>query len=175
MSERAEFHVRGQPLDGTPLHYTASGLDYVYLSNGFTVEEDPEYGRLVSIQAPDDLHRAIGLYIIQQKRGLTGPEVRFLRKQMKLKQTDLAQRLGVEEQTVANYEKGKTIPGTAERLMRLEFLLWIIPPEARASALKDLAETAARQRMKRPLAPKPIIHGAIVKQWQEGCAEVCHV
>src|SRR6516225_9974822 len=22
MSERAEFHVRGQPLDGTPLHYT---------------------------------------------------------------------------------------------------------------------------------------------------------
>lgn len=106
MSERAEFHVRGQPLDGTPLHYTASGLDYVYLLNGFTVEDDPDYGRITTIDNPDDLHAAIGLHIIQHPRPLTGPEFRFLRKQMGLKQRDLAPKFG-SVQTVANYEKEK--------------------------------------------------------------------
>jgi len=80
MSERAEFHVMGQPYDGKPLHYTASGLDYVYLRNGFQVEEDPDYGRIVTIDAVDDLHRAIGLYVVEQPRGLTGPEFRFFAK-----------------------------------------------------------------------------------------------
>src|SRR5262245_61892833 len=69
MNERAEFHVMGQPLDGgEPLHYTASGLDYVYLLNGFTIEDDPDYGRMVSIHEPDALHVAIGLYIISRRR-----------------------------------------------------------------------------------------------------------
>jgi hypothetical protein len=89
MSERADFHVMGQPLDGTPLHYTASGLDYVYLLNGFTVENDPDYGRMVTIDDENDLHRSIGLYVITRPRTLTGAEFRFLRKQMGFKQKDL--------------------------------------------------------------------------------------
>jgi DNA-binding transcriptional regulator YiaG len=104
MSERAEFHVMGQPLDGAPLHYTASGLDYVYLVNGYSVEKDPDYGRILTIEAADDLHRAIGLYVINQDRALTGSEFRFLRKQMGLKQKDLAERFGTDVQTVANYK-----------------------------------------------------------------------
>ena len=72
MSERAEFHVMGQPYDAAPLHYTASGLDYVYLVNGFSIENDPDYGRIVTIDSADDLHKAIGLHIITQERPLAG-------------------------------------------------------------------------------------------------------
>jgi DNA-binding transcriptional regulator YiaG len=167
MSERAEFHVRGQPLDGTPLHYTASGLDYVYLLNGFTIQEDPDYGRVVSIDHMDDLHRAIGLYVIQQDRDLSGAEFRFLRKQMKLKQKELARRLGVDEQTVANYEKGKTNNPTSDKLMRFEFLLWIVPPDAKASVLKMIVREFQRRSQQRADMP-PAAHPAIVKQWKEG-------
>ena len=105
MSERAEFHVMSQPFDGKPLHYTASGLDYVYLLNGFTVEDHPDYGRILTIQNEGDLQRSIGLYVITRQRPLTGPEFRFLRKQMGAKQKELAEELDVDEQTVANYEK----------------------------------------------------------------------
>src|SRR5690606_6111594 len=103
MKQRAEFHVMGQPFDGEPLHYTASGLDYVYLLNGFHVEEDSDYGRIVTIEAPDDLHRAIGMRVVGQERDLKGQEFRFLRKQMGLRQQDIADQIGVDVQTIANY------------------------------------------------------------------------
>lgn len=173
MSDRAEFHVRGQPLDGTPLHYTASGLDYVYLSNGFTVEDDPDYGRIVTIENVDDLHCAIGLHIIQKKRGLTGAEFRFLRKQMKLKQKELAHGWGMDEQTVANYEKGKTIPTASDHLMRLEFALWMMPPDTRAEVLKELAAALRHERRRRGgehSSTRPAMPLGILKQWQESIA-----
>lgn len=94
MIERTEFHVMGQPFDGEPLHYTASGLDNIYLLNGFNVDEDPDYGRLLSIVAVDDLHRAIGMHVINLDRKMTGREFRFLRKQMGCKQKELAEALG---------------------------------------------------------------------------------
>ena len=82
MSKRAEFYVMMQPFEEKPLHYTASGLDDVYLLNGFKVENDPDYGRLLTIEHEDDLHRAIGLRIIHKKEPIKGPEFRFLRKLM---------------------------------------------------------------------------------------------
>lgn len=163
MIKRAEFHVRGEPLDGEPLHYTASGLDYVYLLNGFTVEEDPDYGRIVTIKVEDDLLLAIGLYVICQERRLTGAEFRFLRKQMKITQKQLAKRLGVEDQTVANYEKGKVkIPFPSEQLLRMVFLLWVTPPDERASTLKELAEDIQRRK---PPAPSSCSYPPMVKTW----------
>jgi DNA-binding transcriptional regulator YiaG len=175
MSERAEFHVRGQPLDGTSLHYTVSGLDYVYLTNGFTVDDDPDYGRIVTIEDERDLHRAIGLYIITRPRNLTGAEFKFLRKQMGFKQKSLAGDLGVNEQTVANYEKGRSIPARSEFLMRLTFLIWITPDDAKAAVVKRVterikayaqkaktqAETATADAM-----PPADIQTAISKLWQ---------
>jgi transcriptional regulator with XRE-family HTH domain len=38
---------------------------------------------------------------------MTSAEFRFLRKQMGLTQKELGERLGVEDQTIANYEKEK--------------------------------------------------------------------
>jgi DNA-binding transcriptional regulator YiaG len=179
MSERAEFHVMGQPYDGAPLHYTASGLDYVYLVNGFSIEDDPDYGRIVTIDAQDDLHKAIGLHIITQGRALTGSEFRFLRKQMKFTQVDLADRFGTDVQTIANYEKGKKIPPMSEQLMRMTFCLWIMPPDGRAEVMKRIAEEAQQRRVKK--SPKRTLQKSssypeIVHRWHQSdaCISFAH-
>jgi DNA-binding transcriptional regulator YiaG len=173
MSERAEFHVMGQPLDGTPLHYTASGLDYVYLLNGFAIEKDPDYGRIVSIQNEGDLHRAIGLYVITRQRGLSGAEFRFLRKQMKYTQKELAKDLGVNEQTVANYEKERKIPPPSDRLIRMSFMVWLTPEDARADLIKRIAEVIRGEGKPKPMAvamPPTDIQTSIARQWQGNTA-----
>ena len=46
-----------------PHHYVNSGLDYVYLANGFTVHDTP-YGSGVAIENADGLHHAIAVAII---------------------------------------------------------------------------------------------------------------
>lgn len=175
MSERAEFHVMGQPSDGKPLHYTASGLDYVYLVNGFSIEEDPDYGRIVTVDAPDDLHKAIGLHIVTQDRPLMGAEFRFLRKQMKLTQSELAERFATDVQTIANYEKGRKIPQMSEQYMRMTFVLWIMPPDARAQVMKEIAEQVQRRRIKKTArlsSPRCASYPEIVHRWHQN--EPCH-
>lgn len=180
MSERAEFHVMGQPFDGKPLHYTASGLDYVYLVNGYTVEDHPDYGRILTIQNEGDLQRAIGLYVLTRKRPLTAQEFRFLRKQMGLKQRELAEALGVDEQTVANYEKKQKIPFRSERLMRLTFLLWLTPKDARADLLKRLNDGFKKEDLQQTedtVPPPSDIQSTIAANWQMGMDRPteCHV
>lgn len=176
MSERAEFHVMGQPFDGAPLHYTASGLDYVYLLNGFTIEEDPDYGCLITIKNERDLHHAIGLSIILRPRAMTGAEFRFLRKLMGFKQKTLADELGVNEQTVANYEKNKIIPNSSEQYMRMLFLLSITPDDAHAEVIKRLKEATKKRRSKTSVQATPSDIQTITKYWQSSATDlsVCH-
>lgn len=46
----------------------------------FEIETDEEYGELVSIASVNELHKTIGLYLINEKPELNGEEIRFLRK-----------------------------------------------------------------------------------------------
>ena len=100
-------------------HYTESGLDNVYLIDGYTVHKTP-YGKGVSIQNTEGLHRAIGKWLIAQPRPLNGAELRFIRTEMELTQRALAGIIGAEEQTLRLWEKkrDKFMPATAERLLR---------------------------------------------------------
>lgn len=173
MNERAEFHFLGQPLDGTPLHYTASGLDYIYLRNGFSIVEDPDYGRLISIDDVEDLHRTIGLWLITQPRPLRGTEFRFLRKFMKFRQKDVAKRFGVDEQTIANYEKDKKIPTTSDLYMRHIFLLFIMPPDARAEYIQEVAELIQRHEPQDIAHTASEIHPPIIRQWHKANDQCC--
>lgn len=99
--------------------YKESGLDNIWLENGYTIHETP-YGEGVSIENTEGLHQAIGEWIIQLPKPLTGAELRFLRLEMELTQRDLSGILGVDEQTVRRYEKGRTkaVSGPADRLLR---------------------------------------------------------
>ena len=100
-------------------HYTESGLDNVYLANGYEFVEAPG-GRAVRISDIDGLHEAIGRTLISDKKNLSGKEIRFLRHEMLMSQAKLAKLIEVGEQTVHRWEKGKAeIPKPAEALIRL--------------------------------------------------------
>lgn len=100
-------------------HYKGTGLDNVYLANGF---DEFTFGdeTAVSIMNVEGLHRAIVTHLISHSMKLGGKEIRFLRNEINLPQRALAELLGVDVQTVANWEKSvHEINGAAERLYRL--------------------------------------------------------
>lgn len=100
-------------------HYTESGLDNVYLVNGFRYVDSPA-GRLVAIADIDGLHAAIGRMLIERKESLSGKEIRFLRHELLMSQATLAKLLQVSEQAIHRWERGKSeIPKPAETLIRL--------------------------------------------------------
>lgn len=101
-------------------HYKESGLDNVFLENGYTVHQTP-YGEGVSIKDTDGLHRLIGEWLAAVPKKLNGAEFRYLRLQMEMSQRSIAALLGAEEQAVRRWEKYRTKPvnGPADRMIRL--------------------------------------------------------
>ena len=161
MSDRMEFFIKGLERLAEPYHYLASGLDNVFLLNGVSVDKT-SYGPMVTIRNLNGLHRAIGLQIFEKEEPLTGPEFRFLRKQMELSQRELAELMKISDQTIANYEKGRTELGPADPLMRLQYLLHVVPDETRAKMLRMAAEGTETGR-KIPALPRR----KMVQSWRE--------
>ena len=101
-------------------HYTESGLQNIWLENGFTVRKTP-YGKGVSIDDVEGLHRVIGR-AIARKSHLTGAELRFLRKELGMSQSALGAMVGTSEQNVSLWERRGKMPRAADRLVRLLYL-----------------------------------------------------
>lgn len=121
MRKTTAWAFRGES-DKTPLHYTDCGLDDVYLVGGYEIEKTP-YGEGLSVKNLDQLHRAIGCYLATQKKALSGKELRFLRKQMDLSQSELGKLLGLSSQQVARWEKSESeVSGPADLLLRAYFI-----------------------------------------------------
>lgn len=101
-------------------HYTESGLNNVWLTNGFEVRKvDGEDA--VAIRDLKGLHKAIGKGIAR-KPHLTGAELRFLRKEMGLSQRRLGELLGVSEETISLWERRGRMPKGYDRLVRVLYL-----------------------------------------------------
>ena len=83
-------------------HYTESGLSNVYLKNGVTVEvvDGEEY---TSIDDMNGLHSAIAQTIVNTNKPLAHDEFKFLRIELNVSQKMLANRFGVDEQTIARW------------------------------------------------------------------------
>lgn len=101
-------------------HYTESGLNNIYLLNGFEVVDTP-YGIATSVEDVEGLHKLIGSHLCMKQK-LTGEEFRFLRKEMGLSQSGLGKILGVTDQALAKWEKNGRVPLTADRFIRLLYL-----------------------------------------------------
>jgi len=123
MNELLTFKRHGEPETAEkPLHYTASGLNDVYLFNGFEIEtiDGEEY---VTVQDLDGLWKAIGLHLVTMRKALAPKEIKFLRHHMNLTQSELASQMRVTDQTVARWEKGATeLSGPADMMLRVLFL-----------------------------------------------------
>jgi len=107
-------------------HYTMCGLDYIYLSNGYTIEQDPTYGEVVSIENADALHTAIGLNIVKNLPKLTGQEIRFLRAEMDMSQQNIADFFEVTTGTINSWERDKTeLKAATDVIFRMLYLQFV--------------------------------------------------
>ena len=121
--------------------YTESGLDNVYLVNGFK-RIVTQRGEVVQIQDEKGLLAAIGLQLVTEKKWLIGKEVKFLRKELGLTQNDLAAILGMDIQAFARWEKGKRSreASAADRLLRVLYFEHIKGNPRIKECLQKLAE-----------------------------------
>lgn len=103
-------------------HFTASGLDYVWLLNGFEPRETPR-GTSIQINDLEGLHKVIAKWIVSNPARLRGQEVRFLRSMLGLSQEGLARTLSQSRATVARWEgePQKAIPSTCDKWLRVVY------------------------------------------------------
>ena len=90
-----------------PYRYKECGLDQVTII-GITIHKCENCGEsYVSIPRIKELHTVIGGLICEKKGRLTGEEVRFLRKDMRMKGTEFAMMLSVSAEHISRVENGK--------------------------------------------------------------------
>jgi DNA-binding transcriptional regulator YiaG len=144
----------------------------VFLLNGVSEANTP-YGPMVTIEDINGLHHAIGLYVIKNPEQMTGAEFRFLRKQLELTQAQLDDYLRVGDQTVANYEKGNTSLGPVDPLMRMLYLISVLPEQTRLEVLKDMTakiSNASAQNCRRFRDVRlPSVGKSTICKQHEGC------
>jgi DNA-binding transcriptional regulator YiaG len=99
-------------------HYAESGLNNVWLQNGFN-SVDTLYGKGVTIDNVAGLHRAIALRLLKTKPHWSGAEFRFIRKELDMSQKTLAGWFGNDVQSIARWEKRGRVPKMADRLLRM--------------------------------------------------------
>lgn len=119
MSNKPSIWLHGGEEIKAPFNYRGCGLDDIWLMSGYDVEEiDGEES--ITIRNLDGLHDAIAQSLITRKKVLKGKEIRFLRLQLDLTQSELARLIGCDSQQIARYEKDENkMPGPAGRVLRM--------------------------------------------------------
>ncbi len=102
-------------------HYTNIGLDYIFLLNGYEIEEDESGDLSYSIHNAEYLHEAIAQAIITQLPNLRGMELRFLRSLLHLSQENMAKCLRRTRDAIAKLEAKPRdeLPDQTDALLRL--------------------------------------------------------
>lgn len=99
-------------------HYTACGLDNVWLENGYAVKQT-KHGEAVAINDVDGLHKLIALQLVDKPGRLSGQEFRFLRVQLGLSQEAMGQLLDFSENAVSLWERKNAVPVTCDKWLRV--------------------------------------------------------
>ena len=100
------------------LHYTACGLDNVWLESGYVVKQT-RHGEAVAVSDVDGLHQLVALQLLDKPGRLSGKEFRFLRAQLGLSQEALGRLLGFTENAVSLWERKDTVPAACDHLLRM--------------------------------------------------------
>lgn len=124
-------------------HYTECGLNKIWLLNGYTIHKTP-YGKGVSIDNADGLHRAIALFLVNHKPRLSGGEFRFIRKELDMSQKALGEVLGKDAQSVARWEKSGRVSKIVERFLRALYRETALGNAEIRKIIKRLNETDQR-------------------------------
>lgn len=99
-------------------HYSESGLDNVFIE-GIQPVLDDDGDEAIIIESINVLHAVIAEGIVRHTHSMSGKELRFLRTEMGLTQSELGGVVHVDRQTVARWEKEDTaIAPAAETVIR---------------------------------------------------------
>ena len=156
------FHVDFEEME--PYHYTECGLDNIILLSGY--EHKERSGEIAtSIHDINDLHDCILETLARKKTILSPKEIRFVRREMHLTQTQLGNLVGSNGQCVGRWEKLKGRPTdipTANdlliKVMVLDHLTGAKPFEV-LKGMTELDEGSSLQR------PKQVIYNDNKDNW----------
>jgi DNA-binding transcriptional regulator YiaG len=99
----------------------ATGIPLVLIESAFRATHDGESGTVVP--DPEGLEAAAAIARIMEPLKLHGPEIRFLRRALRMKATELAKFLDIRPETFSRWEHGREpISTNAERILRLRVL-----------------------------------------------------
>ncbi len=125
-----------------PYHYTESGLQGVGLA-GITVYSCPNCGvEGADIPDLDGLHDLLAKDILLTPLPMTGRELRFLRKETRLKPKKFAERLGVDPKTITNWEGSEKLNRQTDFTVRVLVATELWEGDALTQVLTPLAEIA---------------------------------
>ena len=99
-------------------HYTACGLDNVWLANGYVVKHT-RHGQAVSVSDVDGLHQLLAQTLIEKPGRLSGKEFRFLRTLLGLSQEALGSVFDFSENAVSLWERKDTVPSACDQWLRM--------------------------------------------------------
>lgn len=122
--------------------YSGAGLRGIWLRNGYQVRQT-HYGRGVSYQDSEGLDRVIADVLCRSTSPLTADGVIFLRRWLRMTQPQLGFELGYSDQAIATWEKGRAIPATASRLLRLLAMSCVQPALTLTEALAAVGHPTA--------------------------------
>lgn len=122
-------------------HYVECGLPNVYIE-GLEPVTDRDGDEVIEIPFIAALHAEIARGIVLHKGAMTGKELRFLRTEMGMTQSDLAALLGAQALTVGRWERGENpMDRTAETVIRKLAIERLLLPFD--SSIEELARTVA--------------------------------
>jgi DNA-binding transcriptional regulator YiaG len=98
------------------IHYPHFAFNNLYLNNGYE-EHQTEYGLAYSYKDENGLEQLIRIMLLRKIGSLSGWELRFLRRGLKLSQTEFAMYLSRDAQTIARIEKSNKLISQSEDLM----------------------------------------------------------
>lgn len=99
-------------------HYVESGLDNVFIE-GLEPVIDDDGDEVITIPYVAGLHAEIARGIVTRSGTINGAELRFLRTEMGLTQSELATKVNVDGQTIGRWERGEhPIDKNAETVIR---------------------------------------------------------
>jgi DNA-binding transcriptional regulator YiaG len=93
--------------------YKFYAFDDIELEDGYLIE-DTSFGETFAIEDQEGLERAIVRTFVFKEDGLTGAQVKAIRRALELTQQALAEALGVDRQTVLRWESEVSAPSRAE-------------------------------------------------------------
>ena len=130
-------------LHNEPYHYRTSGLDNVYLKNGFVLQDIDGYGETVSFDYLMELHECINQILCTARYRLTGKELKFLRKDRGISRKRMALCLDVANSALKNVES-KTQFSSLET--RIRAICISEEPIGYAEFLSNFELTASHER-----------------------------